>query len=192
MHHSLTLTTQEGTMSLGEDVLVPLGFFAMVFGFPLLRREMKHRHLMEKLRLEQSQAPLSPFPLAPAGPDDAPALALRLPEPHRLYALAPLCRLQDASPAALDARTQFVLAQTRAEYLPETLRGYLNLTPTAREALRSRGQNPETLLREQLELISKGVDDALAQDDGAARQVLTQGAFLRDVFGEAEAEKVRV
>lgn len=177
-----------------EEVLVPLGFFGMVFGFPLLRRELIHRHTMEKLRLQHAAPPV-PERLSgtegPPLPEDAAALALRLPEPHRLYALALLCRLQDTQGTKLDARAAFLIKQARFEYLPATLRSYLRVTPAAQAQLRAQGHDPEGLLREQLELISRGVDDALRQDHHAAQNVLTQGAFLREVF-EPGREKVQV
>ncbi len=166
-----------------EHVLVPLGFFALVFGAPLLRREMQHRHLLEKLRLEHTLAQAAPTG-AQSTPDDASALALRLPEPHRLYALALLCRLHDADTASLDARSAFIVRQARSDYLPGTLRAYLNLSAPARAQLQAQGHNPETTLQEQLELISRGVDEALRQDYAAAQRVLTQGAFLRQVFAD--------
>lgn len=175
-----------------EDILVPLFFFASVFGFPLLRREMIHRHQLERLR-EVGRQPGPGDTLPAAVLDDAPALALRLPEPHRLYALALLCRLQDAPHDRLDAQAQFVIRQARLEFLPTTLRAYLNLTPGARQALTARGQVPEALLRGQLEQISRGVEDVLAADQGATRTLLSQGHFLRERFAEGEglSEKMR-
>lgn len=175
-----------------EDILVPLFFFAGVFGFPLLRREMIHRHQLEQRR-EEVQRPGPGDALPVAVQDDAPALALRLPEPHRLYALALLCRLQDAPYDRLDAQAQFVIRQARLEYLPTTLRAYLNLTPGARQALSGRGQVPEALLQGQLEQISRGVEDVLATDQGATRTLLSQGHFLRERFAQGEGlrEKMR-
>ncbi|WP_328774649.1 hypothetical protein [Deinococcus aquaedulcis] len=159
-------------------MLVPLFFFASVFGFPLLRRQMIHRHQME--RLEREGRPGAPLALsAGAVPDDAPALALRLPEPHRLYALALLCRLEDA-PQAAQGRTLFVLRQARDTYLPETLRAYLHLTPAGRAQLAAQGHSPEALLGEQLALINGAVTEALAHDHAAADRLLTQGRFLLD------------
>ncbi|MFC6748049.1 hypothetical protein [Deinococcus aquaticus] len=69
-----------------------------MFGFPLARRAMIHRHRLELLRAQQAPAHGTSAPDGPqdSSQNDAPALALRLPEPHRLYALALLCRLQDA------------------------------------------------------------------------------------------------
>lgn len=168
-----------------EDTLVPLFFFGAVFGFPLARRAMIHRHRLELLRAQQTPAPATPGPDGP--PDDAPGLALRLPEPHRLYTLALLCRLQDA-PATLEPHTRATLGQIRREYLPDTLRSYLNLTPAAREQLRAGGRDPERLLREQLEHLSRGVDGALRQDHGSASRLLTQGHYLRDRFGTTRPE----
>lgn len=95
-----------------EEVLVPVFFFGSLFAFPLLRRQMIHRHRLELLHLEVSahgQTPASGT--SPASPDSAAELALRLPEPHRLYALALLCRLQGASAEALDAQSAFVVRQ---------------------------------------------------------------------------------
>ena len=162
---------------------MPLGFFAIVFGFPLIRREMNHRHRMERLREERAlqAAPPASEQAAP-GVDDAPALALRLPEPHRLYALALLCRLEDAPLTRLDTRARYLVTQARRQDLPATLRGYLNLTPAARQHLAAQGQVPEALLREQLELISRGVEEAVRQDAAAADQLLTQGHYLRQKF----------
>lgn len=164
-----------------EDILVPLGFFAFAFGFPLVRRELIHRHTMEKLRLQHAaSAPLPGSPLPQE--EEATALALRLPEPHRLYALALLCRLQDLQGSELEAKAAYLVKQARFEYLPATLRSYLSMTPAAHQALLRQGHDPERLLREQLELVSRGIDEALQRDHQAAQNVLTQGVFLRDVF----------
>lgn len=165
-----------------EEILIPLGFFACIFGFPLLRREMIHRHLMERLRLQQGTAAALPEQNGPQPDDDAPALALRLPEPHRLYALALLCRLQDAETANLDAHTQFLIQQARNEYLPDTLRAYLKVTPAVRAHLAAQGYHADHLLHEQLELIVRGIEEALRNDHAAAQHILSQGIFLRDVF----------
>nr|WP_244976997.1 hypothetical protein [Deinococcus humi] len=151
-----------------------------------MRRQMIHRHRLELLQ----QAPAAPA--APPTPTDSAAeLALGLPEPHRLYALALLCRLQDAlDSGSLDAHSTFVLRQARTEYLPATLRAYQNLTPAAHARLNARGQSAEDLLREQLEQISGGVAEALGQNHSSADRLLTQGNFLAERF-ETSAERVR-
>lgn len=172
-----------------EDTLVPLFFFGAVFGFPLVRRTLIHRHRLELLRAQQTPAPATPGPDGP--PDDAPGLALRLPEPHRLYTLALLCRLQD-TPATLEPHTRALLRQIRFEYLPDTLRSYLNLTPAARGQLRAGGRDPDALLREQLEHLSRGVDGALRQDHGSASRLLTQGHYLRDRFEASTLDTARL
>lgn len=159
-----------------EDILIPLFFMASALAFPLLRREMIHRHRLDLLRAH-------PAPTSTPTPTATPAaeLALHLPEPHRHYALALLCRLTDA-PTTLDAQAAFVLRQARDVYLPDTLRAYLNLTPEARRSLTARGEPPEDTLRQQLELIHHGVQSALQRDEQSARQLLTQGHFLRERF----------
>ena len=177
-----------------EDVLVPLFFFGSVVGFPLLRRQMIHRHRLELLREQAARGPADHE--GPQGPLPEPAaeLALRLPEPHRLYALALLCRLQDTlagEHAALDARSLFLVTQARHDYLPATLHAYLDLTPAARARLDARGQPAETLLREQLELISAGVGEALRLDHAAADRLLTQGHFLQERFEHRDPVSVR-
>ncbi|CAM3804235.1 hypothetical protein [Deinococcus frigens] len=175
-----------------EEVLIPIFFFGSLFAFPLLRRQMIHRHRLELLRQQEAAAPAAPAAATDsAATDSAAELALRLPEPHRLYALALLCRLQDAlNREALDAHSAFVIRQARSEYLPATLRAYLNLTPASRSRLSAQGQDAEKMLREQLELISGGVADALGQDYAPADRLLTQGHFLGERF-EAQAVRVR-
>jgi hypothetical protein len=169
-----------------EEVLVPIFFFGSLFAFPLLRRQMIHRHRLELLQGAAAAPTAPPLPI-----DSASELALHLPEPHRLYALALLCRLQDALDAGvLDAHSTFVFQQARTEYLPTTLRAYLNLTPAARTRLNARGQNAEELLREQLERISGGIAEALGQNHSSADRLLTQGHFLKERF-DASAERVR-
>ncbi|QFP76162.1 hypothetical protein [Deinococcus sp. AJ005] len=171
-----------------EEVLVPLFFFGSLFAFPLLRRQMIHRHRLELLRLDVLETTTPDT--SPPAPDSAAELALRLPEPHRLYALALLCRLQDTPAEELDPHSAYLIRQARNEYLPATLRAYLNLTPTARTRLNERGQDAEELLREQLKLISDGVAGALAQHHAPADRMLTQGHFLGERF-EALAVRVR-
>lgn len=173
-----------------EDVLVPLMFFAGLFGFPLARRALMHRHAMERLRAEQAARSVPTLPeTATLAGDPAPALALRLPEPHRLYALALLCRLEDAPLHTLDPQSAYLVRQARTEYLPDTLRAYLNLTPGARAELRAGGHDPEALLRRQLELVAQGIEDALRRDPASAARLLTQGHFLGEVFPARETAR---
>ncbi len=121
---------------------------------------------------------------APAPTRTLPDNLLRLPEPARSRAWALLCSLHDAlREVPGDARTSFLLQQTRDQYLPDTVSAYLHLTPAARAQLEAQGQPPETLLLEQLSLIEGGVAEVLRHDHAAADRLLTQGRFLRERFG---------
>ena len=178
-----------------EEVLIPLFFFGSLFAFPLLRRQMIHRHRLELLRGPQAAAPgLSGAPTANAAATTSPSaadLALRLPEPHRLYTLALLCRLQDAlGGPPLPAHSAYVVRQALAEYLPATLGAYLGLGLADHARLDARGTDAETLLREQLELINAGVAEALGHSYAPADRLLTQGHFLGERF-EAAAVRAR-
>lgn len=155
-----------------EEILIPLMFFASLVAFPLLRRQMIHRHRLELAAIAAPEA-------APAAtPDDASTLALRLPEPYRLRALALLCRLEDLSGAALETRAQYVVRRARHEDLRATLRAYLDLGEADRAALHARGQDPEAELGAQLAAIQAAVEGALAAQPSAADRLLTQGRFL--------------
>ncbi|MDV6375781.1 hypothetical protein [Deinococcus arenicola] len=154
-----------------EEILIPVFFLGSLFAFLLLRRQMIHRHRLELLRQQEATSP-APVTLL-AHTDCAADLALQLPEPHRLYALALLCRLQDAQTETLNA-----------------LSAYLNLTPAARTRLSAQGQDAVKLLREQLTLINGGVTEALGQNHTPADRMLTQGHFLGERF-ETAAERIR-
>jgi hypothetical protein len=178
-----------------EDVLVPLFFFGSVVAFPLLRRQMIHRHRLELLREQAARGPADhAVPPGPV-PESAAELALRLPEPHRLYALALLCRLHDTldgeHAVPLDVRSRFLVTQAHHDYLPATLRAYLGLTPAARARLAAQGQSAEALLRGQLEQISAGVGEALRLDHAAADRLLIQGHFLQERFGDRDTVSMR-
>lgn len=180
-----------------EEVLVPLFFFGSLFAFPLLRRQMIHRHRLELLRAQAPGLSTAPTDSAPTGSvaattgPGAAELALRLPEPHRLYTLALLCRLQDAlGGPPLPAHSAYVVRQALAEYLPATLGAYLGLGLADHARLNARGTDAETLLREQLDLINAGVAEALGQHHAPADRLLTQGHFLGERF-EAAAVRVR-
>ncbi|BDP41650.1 hypothetical protein DAETH_16190 [Deinococcus aetherius] len=117
-------------------------------------------------------------------PEPVESLLLRLPEPQRTRTWAILCAVADAqaAPGTPDARTAYLLAETRRAYLPDTVRAYLGLTDGARERLAEQGQPADTLLTEQLALIEDGVREALRHDHAAADRLMTQGRFLRERF----------
>ncbi|WP_216329603.1 hypothetical protein [Deinococcus aestuarii] len=128
--------------------------------------------------------PAAARPLPAPAPEPVESLVLRLPEPQRARAWGVLCAVADAQaePGTPDARTAYLLAETRRTYLPETVRAYLALTDGARERLAGQGQPADTLLAEQLALIEDGVREALRHDHAAADRLMTQGRFLRERF----------
>ena len=169
-------------------VLILLVIFGNLALMTYIREQGKVRVLQEKRALAEAEARAKsgPPPAAlptpePADPHAAPVLALRLPEPLRSQAWQLLRQLQDA-PRTLDARSAFLVKQTRADYLPQTLRAYLDLTDGARRRLEAQGMDAETLIAEQLDLMESGVQEALRLDHAAADRLLTQGRFLRERF----------
>lgn len=175
-------------------VLIVLVVFGSIFGGSALIASItgqnKLRILQEKRAIAELElAATRPTPLpapTPGDPHAAPVLALKLPEPQRSQALALLCQVQDV-PAGLDARSAYLIKQTQADYLPQTLRAYLDLTDGARQRLAAQGMDAQALLSEQLDLIAQGVREALRLDHAAADRMLTQGRFLRERFqGESE------
>lgn len=123
---------------------------------------------------------------APTGSGSAETLMPPLPEPARSVAWGILCEVTDALAAGNgDARTTYLLTQTRDAYLPDTLRAYHGLTDGARRTLAAQGQPPELLLHEQLRLLEDGVREALRHDHATADRLLAQGRFLRERFGSA-------
>lgn len=178
-----------------EDAFTTLAMFGSIFGGVTLMTYVSGKHkvqIMREKRLlaeaqRETQRPAALPASAPADPNAAPVLALRLPEPQRSRALRLLCKLQDA-PADLDARSLYLIRQTQADYLPATLRAYLDLNDGGRQRLAAQGMPAETLLSEQLGLIEQGLDDALRLDHAAADRVLTQGRFLRERFQQPGRE----
>ena len=190
-----------------EAVPILLAIFGGVFGGISLMNYVsgvsKVRIMQEKRALIEAQnaaqleanrpAPL-PAPTPLADPNAAPVLALKLPEPLRSKALSLLVQIQDAqiqdAPGTLDARSAYLVRQTAGDYLPQTLRAYLDLTPGARSRLAAQGMDPETLAAEQLDLMAAGVSEALRLDHAAADRLLTQGRFLRERFQPGPDELV--
>lgn len=179
-----------------EDALTTLAMFGSIFGGVTLMTYVSGRHKVQLMREKRLLAEVqreTPRPAAlaapapaSADPNAAPVLALRLPEPQRGQALRLLCQLQDA-PGTLDARSLYLIRQTQAEYLPATLRAYLDLTEGGRQRLAAQGMSAETLLTEQLGLIEQGLADVLRLDHAAADRVLTQGRFLRERFQQPDS-----
>lgn len=162
-----------------------LGVGAMVSMMTLAGSRARVQVLQAKKALAEAERDALPLPPPPADPNAAPVLALKLPPAQRQQVWDILCTLADA-PGELPARERFTLEQAASDYLPETLRSYLNLSDADRQRLRAQGMTPEGLLSEQLQLIAEGVREALSHDHARADRLLTQGRFLRERFGGGE------
>jgi hypothetical protein len=82
----------------------------------------------------------------------------------------------------------FSLRETRARYLPDTLRAYLDIPPSLRGERDAAGRTPDELLIAQLDHLERATAQRLR--DVAARGtegIAANGAFLTERFGPAEA-----
>ena len=69
------------------------------------------------------------------------------------------------------------------DYLPTTLRTYLNLDPDLTDRVGSSGRTPRAALREQLEALRSAASDMLrATQEHDVDALFTQGSFLRTKF----------
>jgi hypothetical protein len=69
------------------------------------------------------------------------------------------------------------------DYLPTTLRTYINLDPELTERVGPSGRTPRAALREQLEALRSAADDLLrAAQEHDVDALYTQGSFLRTKF----------
>jgi hypothetical protein len=81
----------------------------------------------------------------------------------------------------------FSLRETRARYLPDTLRAYLDIPPSLRGERDAAGRTPDELLIAQLDHLERATAQRLR--DVAARGtdgIAANGAFLTERFGPAE------
>lgn len=178
-------------------VAVMLSIFGGVWGIIFFAGRTKSQQLKEKRLIVEAEArkaeaemqlqqqASAPPPPLPVDANAAPVLAIKLPEPYRQQALAIISQIQDAPPE-LDARSSYLLKETLTQFLPDTLRGYLGLSQSARARLQAQGQDAETLMGEQLTLMQQGIDEALRLDHAAADRLLVQGRFLRERFSKVE------
>lgn len=75
------------------------------------------------------------------------------------------------------------------DYLPTTLRTYLNLDPSLAEREGPSGRTPRAALREQLEALSSAADDLLqATQAHDVDAIFTQGNFLRTKFSRSDLD----
>lgn len=69
------------------------------------------------------------------------------------------------------------------DYLPTTLRAYLNLDPELTERVGPSGRTPRAALREQLDALRSAADDMLrATQEHDVDALFSQGSFLRTKF----------
>jgi hypothetical protein len=114
-------------------------------------------------------------------PDEAVARVSRiealLDEAERL--LAPGAGVDEAS---------FSLRETRARYLPDTLRAYLDIPPSLRSARDAAGRTPDELLIAQLDHLERATAQRLRELAARGTEsIAANGAFLTERFGPATA-----
>jgi hypothetical protein len=75
------------------------------------------------------------------------------------------------------------------DYLPTTLRTYLNLEPSLTEKIGPSGRTPRAALREQLESLAAAADELLhATQEHDVDALFTQGNFLRTKFTRSDLD----
>jgi hypothetical protein len=75
------------------------------------------------------------------------------------------------------------------DYLPTTLRTYLNLDPSLTEQVGPSGRTPRAALREQVDALAAAADDLLAATRAHDVDALfTQGNFLRTKFTRSDLD----
>jgi hypothetical protein len=75
------------------------------------------------------------------------------------------------------------------DYLPTSLRTYLNLDPRLTEQVAASGRTPRAALREQLDSLAEAADDLLrATQEHDADAIFTQGNFLRTKFSRSDLD----
>lgn len=75
------------------------------------------------------------------------------------------------------------------DYLPSTLRAYLNLDPQAAEQVGPSGRTPRAALRDQLDVLSRAADEVLrASREHDADALFSQGNFLQTKFGRSDLD----
>lgn len=75
------------------------------------------------------------------------------------------------------------------DYLPTTLRAYLNLDPRLTEQAGPSGRTPRAALREQLESLASAANDLLrATQEHDVDALFTQGNFLRTKFSASDLD----
>lgn len=97
--------------------------------------------------------------------------------------------IETSADRALDVYAVVQINGIVDDYLPTTLRAYLNLDPSVTEQVGRSGRTPRAALREQLESLNAAADELFA----AARAhdvdaLFTQGNFLRTKFTRSDLD----
>jgi len=97
--------------------------------------------------------------------------------------------IETSADGALDVYAVVQINGIVDDYLPTTLRAYLNLDPTAVDQAGPSGRTPRAALREQLESLSAAAQELL--DASRAHDVdalFTQGNFLKTKFTRSDLD----
>ena len=82
----------------------------------------------------------------------------------------------------------FSLRETRARYLPDTLRAYLDVPPSLRGERDASGRTPDELLIAQLDHLERATAQRLRELAARGTEgIAANGAFLTERFGPATA-----
>ena len=82
----------------------------------------------------------------------------------------------------------YALRETRARYLPDTLRAYLDVPPSMRAERDATGRTPDELLLAQLDHLERATAQRLRElTSNATAAIAANGAFLAERFGPAAA-----
>jgi hypothetical protein len=97
--------------------------------------------------------------------------------------------IDTASDRPLDVYAVVQINGIVGDYLPTTLRGYLNLAPGLAERIGPSGRTPRAALREQLEALRAAADEMLeATQLHDVNALFTQGSFLRTKFTRSDLD----
>ena len=114
-------------------------------------------------------------------PDDA---AARI---SRIEALLDEGERMSAQGTVVD-EASFSLRETRARYLPDTLRAYLDIPPSLRGERDASGRTPDELLIAQLDHLERATAQRLRELAARGTEsIAANGAFLTERFGPASA-----
>jgi hypothetical protein len=105
----------------------------------------------------------------------------------RIEALLDEAERMSAPGAAVD-EASFSLRETRARYLPDTLRAYLDIPPSLRGERDASGRTPDELLVAQLDHLERATAQRLRELAARGTEgIAANGAFLTERFGPATA-----